>query len=202
MRAGREYVEFQDSTQLHCTHLTLRRSDPRGPAAATDLLKPGRSLDEVRAFISRVTRKLEPIEVELQRVRVRGDGLAIIAFGQCVDERSSRSRRILIGQLREGLSELCNLSLRGWDTDSSKYHLVHCALGFLKRPVSQNFESFAVDTVALKVKISFTFREISLVHHRHRTLLFPQEGCVNFPLGKEMSGCASEFEKSLNLAHI
>jgi len=202
VRVGRQYIEFQDAEQLHCTHLTLRRSDPGGPVAVGDFIKEGRSLAEVLEAIHDVTRQLDPIDVELQSLRVRSDGPAIIALGQCVGNAAVRARSVLIDELHNRLGKLCSLSTQSWDKDSSMYHIVHCALGFLKRPLPGTFEEFKERVEGKKLSIPCRFREITMVHHRHRTLLFPQEGCITFPLGKELDATVREFEEALNLAGV
>ena len=198
-RAGREYVEFQEANQLHCTHLTLRRSDPQGPVAVTTLLKEGHELSELVDAVRDVTSRVSPIEVRLRELRVRSDGLGIVAVGECADEASATARRTLLSDLLGRLRQLCNLSPRSWDEDVSRYHLVHCALGFLKRGLPAGFAEFRHRLENQDLEISCEFSDISIVHHRHRTLLSPHHGCVTFPMGEPTQTGADELARALNL---
>jgi hypothetical protein len=47
--------------------------------------------------------------------------------------------------------------------------------------------------------ISVNFSEVTLVHHKYRTLALPHEGCVVFPLGKPLEMTEKEFCQMLNL---
>ena len=196
LREGRGFVEFQDCTQLHCTHLTMRRSDPRGPVLLGDLLKDDRGLAEVFDAIRGVTPRVEPIEVEFDRMVVRKDGLGIIALGRCLGNQSKTSRAVLIGQLVKTLEDICNLELRSWD--KKNYASVHCALGFVKRPLECSRSLWNLK-LAREVGIQCVFPDVTLVHHKHRTLLFPQEGLFTFPLGSDVQATRDQFVEALHL---
>ena len=198
-REGRAYIEFPDPEQLHCTHLTLRRSDPEGPIESGAFIKHRHSLRDVFEAIAGVARRSKPFEVTFDRLRIGHNGLGIIALGQCADATSVEVRTRLIRELIERLEELCHLSTREWDEDASRYRAVHSAWGVLKRPPPNGYESFTKWLEGMRIDVRCTFEEISLVHHRHRSLLFPQQGCVTFPLGGEPAVAAEDFPEALNL---
>jgi hypothetical protein len=47
--------------------------------------------------------------------------------------------------------------------------------------------------------ILLTCNEVTLVHHRYRSLAFPQQGSLTFPLGVELNLVPVEFSKAIAL---
>ncbi len=201
MRRGRLYVKFYAPQHFHCTHLTLTRSDPSGPIQEATFVKEGYNLLELFEKIHEVTSKINPIRIELNRMRVTTDGLGITLLGECLGEDSIQSRARLLKELNKTIPISFNTSSRSWDTNSSHFYKLHCALGYLKRPVPQTYQVFVTDIKNIEFEpITFTLENIELVHHRHRSLAFPQEGIVVFPLGEKVNISANKFVDSINLA--
>ena len=126
IRRGRLYVEFYQPQQFHCTHLTLIRSDPSGPIRANTFVKKSHNLFELFEIIHRITSQIpQPIKIELDHMKVSRDG-HIMILGKCKDECSARYRMALLESLNQALPESFILSRRSWDTDTSKYHKLHC----------------------------------------------------------------------------
>lgn len=200
LRESRMYVSFYEPEHFHCTHVTFTRSDPRGPVRVGTFVKDGHRQYELFLAILEVTLKLAPIEVKLDRMVVAHDGLGIILLGQCEGEDSVRGRQFLLEQLNRSLPQSFNLSSRGWDTDPSKFHEIHCAIGYLKRPPSQGYNAFVEHIKGIRFEpFVFTLDSVALVHHRYRSLALPQEGMVTFPLGKKVDMTEAEFAHYLNL---
>jgi|ERR1035441_5069869 hypothetical protein len=181
-RRGEPAIELYSGTQLHCTHLTLARSNGWGPVREADLVKPGRDLFALYQAILEVASYTSPMEVELTRLKVSAQDNSILLLGQCTGE-SIGAREGLLSGLNSSLPDSFYLSRRNWDTDAARYKQVHCRLGFIKRPLL-NAEEFskAVDALDL-APLTCTLDHIVLVHHRYRSLLTPHDGIVNFRLG-------------------
>jgi len=201
MREARPYVKFYEPRQFHCTHLTLTRSTPKGPIQREAFVREGHHLSELFGKIHRVTSQIHPINVELDHMRISHDRLGIILLGECSDDISAKYRERLLVELNESLIESFDISLRSWDSDPSQFHKFHCALGYLKRPVPQTYQVFVEEIKSIKFPpITFTLESVSLVHHRYRSLAYPQEGEVDFPLGQKINMTANKFVDSMNLA--
>lgn len=107
----------------------------------------------------------------------------------------------MLEQLKHSLPEMMNISSRSWDQDSSRFHEVHCAIGYIKRDLPIDTEIFQQEVRSIKFEpIVFLLDTITLVHHRFRSLMFPQEGIVHFTLGNEKVMQPAEFIRALNLA--
>jgi len=200
VRDGRARIEFPDPEQLHCTHLTLTRSDPAGPVQSADFLKPGHTLEEVLETIRSVTRDLEPFDVAFDRLAIGRNRLTIIALGQCIDSSAMETRTRLITGLLEQLRRICNLAPRDRDQDPSAYRTVHSSWGIVKRSPPGGMDAFARRLAEVNLDVRCRFAQISLVHHRHRSLLFPQQGHVVFPLGGEPTVPGDRFAEDVGLS--
>lgn len=200
VRSARHYIEFAALEQLHCTHLTLVRSDPAGPVRNTDFVRPGHGLFELFEVIQRVTSQVPPIDVELSKPSVDIRDACVSLVGSCADEAADRSRRKLMRELVRALPDRFSTSMREWDTDPTRFHRLHCTLGCLKRMTPGGFPAFARRICNLPFNaINFTLSNVSLIHHRYRTLAFPQEGMVTFRLGESQPMDETEFAHRLNL---
>jgi hypothetical protein len=195
-------IEFYGLHHLHCTHYTLTRSTGWGPVCTQRFLKDGHKLVELFEIIHDNTSRMPSIEARLDKLRMN-NGRQIILFGRCSDETSVDTRRDLLKSLNTNLAKGFDISPRDYDKDPSKFHKLHCRIGFLKRPMP-DYRSFADDFNNLIWRftpISFTLKSVTIVHHRNRLLRPPHEGCFSFPLGKDISQkvTAHDFERKLNL---
>jgi len=196
------YFEFYHPSHFHSTHLTLTRSDPCGPVKAFDFIKPNQRLFELFTIISEATSQIQKIEVKLDKLVLSSrDGIGLILLGQCSNEDSTRQRALLLKELNSALPRCFNLSMRDLDKERSQFHEVHTCIGFQKHQLPQEYDDFVKKINSIKFDpISFTLEEVTLVHHKFRTLVFPQEGLFTFPLGKEINIDESEFIQKINLA--
>ncbi len=203
IRRGRLYIEFYQPQQFHCTHLTLTRSDPSGPVKAETFLKEKNCLFELFRIIHSITSQTQPIKVVFDRLTMAHDGLGIILLGECADEDSIGCRQTLLENLNQNLPKFFSLSRRSWDIDPSKYHKLHSSLGYLKRSPPQGYITFADDIKRIGFDpLSFAFKDVTLVHHSYRTLAFPQEGSITFPLGKTVDMTEDEFISTIGIEMI
>jgi len=201
MREARPYIIFYEPWQFHCTHLTLTRSTPKGPIQRKTLVREGHHLSELFGQIHEVTSRIHPINVKLDRMRISHDRLGIVLLGECSDDVSTKYRERLLAELNESLVESFDISRRNWDADPAQFRKFHCTLGYLKRPVPQTHHVFVEEIQSIRFSpINFTLESVSLVHHRYRSLAYPQEGEVDFPLGQKLNMTASEFVDNINLA--
>lgn len=201
MREARPYVEFYAAEQLHCTHLTLKRSTPKGPIQRRAFVREGHELFELFEQVQEVTSRIRPIRIELGRMSMSHDRLGVVLLGECADEVSVRERERLLAELNRRLGESFDVSMRSWDSDPEEFGKVHCTLGYLKRPVPQSYETFVEEIGSIEFRpIEFALESVSLVHHRYRSLAYPQEGGMRFPLGQKVEMTASEFACLMNLA--
>lgn len=197
---GRFYLELYQPRQLHCTHLTLTRSDPGGPVKAETFVKEGRHLFQLFETIHELTSQSRPFQVRLDCLRIAPGGLGIVLLGECIDDESPGYRQFLLSELNRTLPGRFNVSMRDWDTDPSEFHRLHCTLGYIKRPLPQGYGPFAERIEGIELSpLSFTLKDVTLIHHKQRTLAFPQEGSVDFPLGKRVDLSEDEFIRQLNL---
>jgi hypothetical protein len=195
------YVEFYNRRQLHSTHLTLTRSSPYGPVRANCFVRPGHHLIELFEAIQSITAHIKPIEVELDSLEMTYDGLGFLLLGRCASEESGQNRESLLRTLNQALAHAFLLSRRPWDTDAGKYRDLGCRIGFLKRPPPQGYSAFVAHIDAIRIKpIAFKLESITLVHHRYRTLAFPQEGSFEFQLGQGVKRDDERFAHELNLS--
>lgn len=200
IRHGRPYIEFYEPEQFHCTHLTLRRSDPSGPVLATVVLKGKSDLYQMFTEIHKVTSQIGPIQAVLDRLRITKDGYGLILLGECVGDASIKARTSLLKALNKSLSELFDITIRDWDNDASKFHSVHASLGYLKREPPQGYGDFVKQIESLRFEpMLFDLQTVTLVHHRYRTLAFPQEGYIDFPLGRVVDMTARQFLTKINI---
>lgn len=195
------YIEFYNRGQLHSTHLTLTRSSPHGPVRANRFVKPGHHLFELFEAIQGITSRIKPIEVKLDSLEMTYDGLGFLLLGRCASEESGQHRESLLRTLNQALAHASHLSRRPWDTDADKYRDLGCRIGFLKRPPPQGYSAFVAHIDAIKIKpIAFKLESVTLVHHRYRTLAFPQEGSFEFQLGQGVERDDERFAHELNLS--
>jgi len=183
IRRSREWIEYADSMQLHCTQCTLTRSDPGGPVSAAVFIKPGRQLQDVLHAIDDITSQIAPFKVVLTRLAL--NGAIFTAWGETIDEPARKQREQLLRGFAKHLPDYCNVRMREWDTDSAKYGDIHCSIAALKRQPPQEYQSL-VNNVAGIAGLQcdpFTIAGVTLVHHRMRTLAFPQQGSWYFPFG-------------------
>ena len=117
--------------------------------------------------------------------RLALNGAIFTAWGETLDEPARKQREQLLRGFAKHLPNYCNVRMREWDTDSAKYGDIHCSIAALKRQPPQEYQSL-VNTVAGIAGLQcdpFTIAGVTLVHHRMRTLAFPQQGSWYFPFG-------------------
>ena len=181
-------VEFYAPEYLHCTHLTLTRSNAWGPVRGKDFVRPSHQLFELFDVIHQNSSRMKPLGVTLNHLRMSEDGVSIVLTGICSDDGSTDDRRMLLGSLNVELKTRFDVAMRPWDIDESKFHKLHCRIAFLKRPLATRpaFRE-SLEKLAGELRpISCTFETITLVHHRYRTLEPPHEGKFEFPLGRDL----------------
>ncbi len=200
VRPGNPSIEFYQHSHLHCTHVTLKRSSAWGPVMERSFVREGHNLLELFKIIHRITSQIPFISVEFDTLQMSPDGLGIVLVGRCSDDESTEFRGLLLDGLNNALSEGFILDRRPWDTDPSKYHMLHCRIAFLKRPL-ENYEKFTEHVLAEKLHIRFVMKEIHLIHHQYRSLLPPHQGEFTFPLGSDIEAGikAGDFIRRLGL---
>jgi hypothetical protein len=196
------YFEFYHPSHFHCTHFTLKRSTPCGPLKKSEFVKKGYKLFDLFKIISESTAKIREIGVTLDRLTLSPrDGVGLILLGQCANKDSKKQRSSLLEDLNSSLPKCFDLSPRKWDTAESKFDKFHTCIGFQKRQFPQDYGSFADEIKKIKFgSISFVLEEITLVHHKSRTLSPPQEGSFTFPFGEKIDIDEDEFSRMLNMA--
>jgi hypothetical protein len=200
LRQGRHYIEFYEPHQLHSTHYTLTRSDPGGPVEIHSFLKTGHEVFELLHILRELTSQIGGIDAQLKQLTTRSNEFGIILTGECVGESSVKYRKILIDGLNSSLPQSFNITMRSWDSDSTRFHKIHTAIGYVKRIIPQGYSTFMDEIKSIQFDpISVNFSEVTLVHHKYRTLALPHEGCVVFPLGKPLEMTEKEFCQMLNL---
>jgi hypothetical protein len=173
-------VDFYDAEQLHCTHLTLTRSSAWHPVRSSELVKPGRDGQRLCDVLAQETAGLGPIAVLLDRVDLSDNGFNLL--GACADDPSAARRSQLLDHLNQRLPEDFNLSRRAWDTDKESYLNVHMRIGFVKRSFP-GYDKLPEATNVVSIDpILAVFSELTLVHHRYRSLRPPHEGSATFAL--------------------
>jgi hypothetical protein len=201
-RQSRQYISFYDAEQLHCSHLTLVRSDPSGPIREKTFVRKGHGLNEMLEVLCELTSSLGPIKAALHQIVVAHDGLGIILLGECQNTESATRRRTLISGLNRVLQKAFCVSPRNWDLHPSKYSKLHCAVGYLKRSVGPCYDEFANYMTRISFSpIEFELDKVALVHHRYRSLARPQEGEISLVLGEKCSLTAVDFVRELKLEH-
>ena len=180
VRPDEPLVEFYDAEQLHCTQLTLTRSSAWGPVRLADFVKPGIDPQQLCNILARETEGLGNITVRLDRLVLSENGFQL--FGACADEDSVGRRFRLLERLNTQLPCYFNLSRRAWDTDPARHGFVHMRLGFVKRLCS-DYESLVAEVARSSIEpITLSFADVTVVHHRYRSLLAPHAGSLRFPL--------------------
>jgi hypothetical protein len=178
-------VEFYDREQLHSTHLTLTRSNASGPVRLADFVKADVDPQQLCDILASETEELGDITVRLDRLVLSDNGFQLL--GSCADEDSMGRRFRLLERLNTQLPRYVNLSRRAWDTDPARHGSVHVRLGFVKRPISE-YESLAAEVAGSSIDpITITFADVTLVHHRYRSLRAPHAGSLRFPLNGRAS---------------
>jgi hypothetical protein len=164
-------------------------------------VKPGHHLFELFEAMQSITSRIKPIEVKFDSLEMTYDGLGFLLLGKCASEESGQHRELLLLTLNQALSQAFHLSRRPWDTDADRYRDLGCRIGFLKRPPPQGYSAFVEHIEDIKIKpIVFKLESITLVHHRYRTLAFPQEGSFEFLLGQSVERDDERFARELNLS--
>jgi len=200
-REGQPILEFYESSQLHCTHLTLTRSSGWGPVRLQDFVQQGKTLFKLFEIVQQVTSKIGRISVTLRAVSKRSEGAEIVLVGRSADKESTEHRRLLLEHLNAELPGAFHISRRSWDNDPSKYDAVHCMVAFIKRITADHAELIeCLRNVEVK-PISVALKDVTIVHHRYRSLRSPQEGMFSLPLGKDISEEVNpeRFARELNL---
>lgn len=193
------YLSLYSRDQFHCTQFTLTRSDPCGPVLKSRFIKDGHDESELFSMLENIASQIGPIHGVLDRTVIAQDGLGVILLGSCRGAESIEYRRILLSELNRILPGSFNLSSRAWDKDSARFHELHTAVAYLKRPIPQGHDAFVKHVEQIHLDpISFTLDSITLVHHRFRSLAFPQEGIISFPLGRKIDA-PKDFAATLNL---
>lgn len=173
-------AEFYDVEHLHCTHLTLTRSSAWGPVRLADFVRPGIDPQRLCDILARETAGLGTITVRLDWLELSGNGFQLV--GGCADEDSAGRRSRLLERLNAQLPRHFQLGRRAWDTDPARHRFVHMRLGFLKRP-GRDHESLVGEVARLPIEpITLGFTDVTLVHHRYRSLRGPHAGSLRFPL--------------------
>jgi hypothetical protein len=173
-------VEFYDVEQLHCTHLTLTRSSAWGPVRLADFVKPGVDPQQLCNVLARETEGLGDITVRLDRLVLSDNGFQLL--GGCADDDSVGRRFRLLERLNTQLPSYFNLSRRAWDTDPARHGLVHMRVGLVKRPC-RDYDSLVAEVAMSSIDpIMLSFADVTLVHHRYRSLRAPHAGSLRFPL--------------------
>lgn len=196
-------LEFYETSHLHCTHFTLKRSNGWGMIKVQDFVKPQHTLFELFEIINKITSSIQPFKVKLDALKLSRDGLGIILTGACINSKSVKHRQILLVECNKELPKCFDISPRSWDRDSSKFHELHCRIGFLKRPFN-DYKNDINNLLQLGndfLPISFTIENISIVHHQYRSLKPPQVGEFQLPLGLDMQAelVDVDFFRKLNL---
>ena len=196
------YFAFYHPSHFHTTQFTLKRSTPCGPIKITEFVKEGYKFFDLFNIISDATSKIQKIEVTFDRLTLSSrDGVGLILLGRCPNQDSVNQRRSFLEELNSALPKCFILSPRKWDTEKSKFHELHTCIGFQKRQFPQEYESFAEELEEIEFDpIKFVLENVTLVHHKSRTLSFPQEGSFAFPFGKRIHIEENEFIQKLNLA--
>jgi hypothetical protein len=198
---ARACIKFYEPDHFHCTHFTLKRSNPVGQVKAANFLKKGHKMFELFEIIDRVTSRIQPINVRLDRMTLIDSGLGIILVGECEDKESARYRQSLLEDLNRHLPEAFIICKRKMDSKTSQFLKLHCTLGYFKRPMHKKYQQFVENVKNHKFNSAkFRLESVDLVHHRYRSLEFPQEGIVSFPLGSTVKLTENEFARNLNLA--
>jgi hypothetical protein len=180
VRPAEPLLEFYDVEQLHSTQLTLTRSSARGPVRQADFVKSGVDPQQLCDILARETEGLGTITVRLDRLTLSDNGFQLV--GRCADEDSAERRCRLLERLNGQLSGRFNLGRRAWDTDPARYRFVHLRLAFVKRPC-RDYESLVAEVARSAIDpITLTFADVTLVHHRYRSLRAPHAGTLRFPL--------------------
>ena len=194
------YVDFYEGGQLHTTHRTFVRSRASGPIRSSEFVRPGHGLESLHSILGSVVAELVPFRVAFTGLRMSPDGVGVILIGGCVGEASERDRRTLLGKLNARLPNHFKDTPRDWDTDPSKYHSIHTAIGYLKRPTPEGYERTTERMLACWGKpFEFTLLTMMVVHHRYRSLIPPHEGHATFLIGEHGAMDGATFVKNLNL---
>jgi len=197
---ARKYIEFYNPEHFHCTHLTLTRSDPGGPVTSSAILKGTSKVADLYKIITNIVSKIQPITVVLDKIGIARDRLGIVLIGECLDEKSLQGRSQLLSNLNRTLSEAFSLSMRSWDNDPTQFKSVHSSIGYLKREPPQGYRNFVNQLGSYSFEpIILEMKSISLVHHKYRSLSFPQQGCVDFLFSEQPFLSEAEFESQLNI---
>lgn len=196
-------VQFYAPEHLHCTHLTLMRSNAWRPVRDREFVRSSHQLSELFDVIHHNSSKMKPLSATLDNLVMSKDGVSIVLTGACSDAESRKDRTTLLRNLNNELESRFHLSTRPWDRDESKFHTLHCRIGFLKRQL-EVYPAFlgALQELAGQLDpISFSFEVVVLVHHRRRSLEPPHEGEFEFPLGRDIraEGSAAMFASRVNL---
>jgi len=182
---GEPAIEFYDQNHLHCSHFTLTRSSAWGPVRLEEFIKPDSDIRQLLTILCNAASLSAPIQVRLDRLRASEGKNSIVLLGSCTPA-TAPVRSALLSSLNQRLPEFFNISSRRADRDPEKYAEVHCRPAFFKRPIA-DFSEFARRLASLQFPpIECRFLEVSLVHHRYRSLAPPQEGILHIPLG---GGC-------------
>lgn len=202
LRRARCCVELHPPEQLHCTHLTLARSNPQGPVRLHEFVRPGHDLYELFAETQAISSQLAPLQVQLDHLAVARDGIGLVLLGRCVGDGSTSHRQRFIEELSTKLGLAFQIEPK-WDVGPARCVQLHCSLGHLKRAPPLDYGVFVREMSQFQfAPVSFTLPDITLVHHRYRTLEFPQEGSVDFSLGQRVERVelsAEEFSRRLGL---
>lgn len=197
---GGHSLKLYDLSNLHCTHLTLKRSNPCSPIKKKDFLKPGAELFELYDILNEVISELSSFEGVLDNFKIMQNGIELILFGQCSKNVDIENRCVLLSKLMEHLPIHFNLDPRKYEQDSSQFHKLHCSIGYVKRPQLINSKKFTKIVESLKFPpIAIKMEEIHLVHYRYRSLSYPQEGIVTFEIGRKSLLNKDEFAKKINI---
>ena len=176
----RPWVSLHGPSHFHCTHATLRRSNPEGPVRLIDLA-PGRSrLCDLLAAISEAARECEKIDVCFDRVCVGSDGLGLVLLGRTANNSSTIGRRAIMKSIADQRG-VFSIEGRGYDREDPSN--VHMAVGFIKQQPPGGLEKLASSLDEQSLDLRVTFDNCTIVHHRRRSLEPPQEGSLCFEFG-------------------
>lgn len=197
---GSEYFYFYEKENLHCTHFTLTRSDPCSPVQKTNLLKNGSEIGDLHRTLSKITETVQPFDGTLNKFILNKTGNELILLGKCLNPQNNQNRIELLNKLNNELPNHIKLSPRKHDLDESRFLDLHCCIGYIKRPNKIDIRAVNNFIENLEINsITFNMDDIDLVHHKYRSLRFPQQGIVHYKFGKKTEMSIDEFSQNIDL---
>ena len=168
----------------------------------SEFVKSRQNLFSLFNIIGEATSQIKEIKVTLDRISMSSrNRIGLILLGKCSDNNSIEQRSILLDTLNKKLPKYFNISKREWDDNRTKFNEVHTCIGFQKREIPYESNSIVNEIESIEFNpISFMMKKVSLVHHKRRTLAFPQEGIFDFPFGEKLEMEEDKFIHEINLS--